>query len=261
MNEASLGAVLDHETAVERVESGAVPEWAQRHFQNFRASVTGKRDGAEFPCFFGKASVEEGRPLYTFVESTTHPDALYDLRDALLEYLDVYEAHGDRVSFAAFFRPPERPLEEAGWHEQFWHVLQFLNVEDPEPWPDDIPTDPDDPYWEFCFGGDPIFPTARAPFYETRQSRYCPVGLEVTFQPRTIFEGITGDTDAGQRARDRIRSRLDEYDDAACPHADLGEWGQEGDREWPQYLLSEDETAAPDTCPMQVTPEVLVEQA
>ncbi|AHG04562.1 hypothetical protein HALDL1_13920 [Halobacterium sp. DL1] len=256
MNEAELGAVLDHDTAVERVESGDLPEWAQRHFENFRASVTGERDGQPFPCFFGKASVEEGRPLYAFVDSTTHPDALFSLRDALLEYLGAFRDHGDRVSFAVFFKPPERPLDEAGWHEQFWHVLQFLHVEDTEPWPEDIPTDPDDPYWEFCFGGEPIFPTARAPFYETRQSRYCPVGLEVTFQPRAIFEGITGDTDAGEQARERIRSRLEEYDDAACPHADLGDWGNEGDREWPQYLLSEDESAAPETCPLQVTPDV-----
>lgn len=253
MNEAELGAVLDHETATERVEAGAVPEWAQRHFRNFTESVTGERDGEPFPCFFGKASVEEGRPLYAFVDSMTHPDALFALRDALLEFLDVYEDHGDRVSFAVFFAPPEESLPEARWHEHFWHVLQFLHVEDPEPWPADIPTDPDDPYWEFCFGGDPIFPTARAPFYDTRQSRKCPVGLEVTFQPRTIFEGITGDTDAGQRARDRIRSRLEAYDDAACPHADLGEWGNEGDREWPQYLLGEDDDQAPETCPLKVT--------
>ena len=253
MNERELGSVLDHDAAVKRAEAGLLPEWAHRHFENFRSSVTGERDGSPFPCFFGKASVEEGRPLYAFVGSTTQPDSLASLRDALLEYLDVYEAHGDRVSFAVFFKPPEASLTEAAWHERFWHVLQYLHVEDPEPWPEDIPTDPDDPYWEFCFGGEPIFPTARAPFYDDRQSRYCPVGLEVTFQPRTIFEGITGDTQAGQNARDEIRSRLEEYDDAACPHADLGEWGQEGDREWPQYLLNEDDAQAPERCPLKVT--------
>jgi len=115
MNEAELGAVLDHDTAVERVESGDLPEWAQRHFENFRASVTGERDGQPFPCFFGKASVEEGRPLYAFVDSTTHPDALFSLRDALLEYLGAFRDHGDRVSFAVFFKPQSaRSTRRAG---------------------------------------------------------------------------------------------------------------------------------------------------
>jgi FPC/CPF motif-containing protein YcgG len=252
MNEDALGALLDQDTTVQRVEAGTLPEWAQRHFRNFYDSLTGRRDDAPFPCFFGKASVEEGRPLYTFVDSTTHPDALFGLRDALAEYLDTYQDHGDRVSLVAFFKSPERMLDEADWHEQFWHILQFLHVEDPEPWPADIPTDPDDPYWEFCFAGEPMFPTARAPFYDERQSRHCPVGLEITFQPRTIFEGITGDTEAGQQARDRIHDRLNDYDDASCPHVDLGVWGREGDREWPQYLLSEDDAQAPETCPLQV---------
>ncbi|WP_233745582.1 YqcI/YcgG family protein, partial [Halobacterium bonnevillei] len=42
-------------------------------------------------------------------------------------YLDVFEAHGDRVSFAVFFKPPAGTLTEAEWHERFWHVLQFLH--------------------------------------------------------------------------------------------------------------------------------------
>ncbi len=246
MNERHLGAVLDHETVTRRAEAGDLPGWAIAHFENFRDSMLGTRNGAPFPCFFGVESMREGRPLYTFVPSLSDREALLGLRDALSEFLSVYEEHGDRVSFAAFFRPAGRELSEAEWHGALWHVLQFLHLHDPEPWPEGIPMDPDEEYWEFCFGGEPIFPTARAPFYERRRSRYCALGLEVTFQPRTIFEGITGDTQSGQQAREVIHERLEAYD-AAGPHPALGNWGE--DHEWPQYLLAEDDSQAPETCP------------
>jgi hypothetical protein len=97
-----------------------------------------------------------------------------------------------------------------------------------------------------------MFPTCRAPFYEERKSRYCPVGLEITFQPRSLFDGITADTEAGQRARETIQARMEEYD-GVCPHADLGDWGVESDREWPQYLFREDPDDSPDECPIVVT--------
>jgi FPC/CPF motif-containing protein YcgG len=186
----------------------------------------------------------------------TDKDALLDLGRTLLEYLDSWREHSDRASLVTFFKPPEGELSEAEYHDALWHVLQFLHVHDPEPWPDAIPTDPDDSRWEFSFGGEPMFPTCRAPFYEARKSRYCPIGLEITFQPRALFENldVTADTAAGKHARDVIQGRLEEYD-GVCPHADLGDWGVEGDREWPQYMLSEDERQAPDACPINVTRE------
>jgi uncharacterized protein len=49
-----------------------------------------------------------------------------------------------------------------------------------------------------------------------------------------------------------IQDRLEGYD-GVCPHADLGDWGVEGDREWPQYMLTADDAQSPDECPMTVT--------
>jgi FPC/CPF motif-containing protein YcgG len=97
-----------------------------------------------------------------------------------------------------------------------------------------------------------MFPTCRAPFYDDRKSRYCPVGLEITFQPRSLFEGVTADTEAGRQAREVIQDRIREYD-GVCPHADLGDWGVEDDREWKQYLFSAADEQAPDECPIRVT--------
>jgi hypothetical protein len=253
MNESGVGSLLDQETLHDLRDADALPAWARAHYDSFREALLGEHDGAPFPCHFGVQSERNGDALYAFVPSPTDPDALLGLRDALLEYLDVFREHADRASLVVMFGPLRPDLGEAEAHELVWHVLQFLHVHDPEPWPADIPTDPEDPYFEFSFGGEPMFPTCRAPFYETYRSRHCPVGLEITFQPRAIFEGITADTAAGERAREHIQERLADYDDVP-PHPMLGDWGVEGDREWVQYLLPEGEDA-PETCPLVATRE------
>lgn len=255
MNEPGHPSLLDQTTVAERVRAGETPGWVRRHFETFTDGLTGERNGSRFPCHFGTNAARRGDLLFAAVPSLTDPGSLFGLRDVLLGYLEVYPDHADRAPLVAFFAPPARSFTEADWHEALWHVLQFLHVNDPEPWPADIPTDPDDARWEFCFGGEPIFPTSRAPFYDERASRYSPVGLEVTFQPRSLFDGLTHDTEAGRRAREVIQGRLAEYD-GVCPHADLGDWGVEGDREWRQYLFSADEAQFPDECPLTVTPEV-----
>ncbi len=258
MNEPGIQVLMDQPTIEARVATGEdgvggdIPDWVQTHFTTFRDSMLGTRNGTPFPCHFGIEVTKKKELLYTAVGSMTDKDALLAFRDTLLEYLSVYPDHADRAPLVCFFKPPETDLSEADYHERLWHILQFLHVHDPEPWPEDIPTEPDDPYWEFCFGGEAIFPTSRAPFYDARKSRYCPIGLEITCQPRAVFEGITADTEAGIQAREIIQRRMAEYD-GVCPHADLGDWGTEGDREWKQYLFSADETQAPQTCPMTVS--------
>ncbi len=251
-----VGELVSQETLEDRVADEACPGWVSDHWHSFREGLLGQRNDSPFPCFFGAESVASGDPLYTAVPSMTDKDALLDLGRVLETYLEMWTDYSDRASLVTFFKPPERPLTEAEYHDALWHILQFLHVHDPEPWPTEIPTEPDDPYWEFCFAGEPMFPTCRAPFYADRKSRYCPIGLEITFQPRGLFEslGVTGDTEAGQHARDVIQDRLSEYD-GVCPHADLGDWGNEGDREWPQYMLSSDDDQAPSVCPITVTRE------
>ena len=254
MNEPGIQSVMDQGTLAERVAAGETPEWVARHWRTFRDALTGEHEGESFPCFFGAESVANGEPLYTAVPSTREKDALLRFRDALLEYLDRYEDRDGRASFVVFFRPEPSVETEADYHEALWHVLKVLHVHDPSPWPDDIPTETDSRFWEFCFDGEPMFPTCRAPFYDDYRSRYCPVGLEITFQPRSLFDGITGDTEAGERAREAIHGNLEAYD-GVCPHANLGDWGAPGDREWHQYMLPEDESQAPDACPVTFTRE------
>lgn len=249
---ATLTRIFEQGEVQKRVKNDALPEWAQLHYQEFRESMFAEfyRD-SPFPCYFGVDTEENGWPLYTFCESMTDEGTLLDLPDVLLEYLEMYEEYSKRASLVIFFKPPEEQLTEEEYNELFWNILQFLHEHDPEPWPDHIPTAPDTSGWEFCFGSEPIFPTCRAPFYEKRKSRLNPHGLEITAQPRKIFQGITGDTKAGQRARQIIRERLKDFDDVP-PHPDLGNWGEKGDREWKQYMRPENNNESHTNCPFEV---------
>lgn len=230
-----------------RIEAGELPDWAVSHYEGFRDSML---DPEEFPCHFGVAAERDGSALYTFCPSATDPAALSRLREALLAYIATFRGHPGRTPCVVFFAPPDRELSEAEWNTRFWGVLQYLHDHDPASWPADIPTDPDHRQWEFCFGGEPIFPTARAPCYEKRRSRYTPHGLEITVQPRDVFSGVTGDTVAGTHAREFIDRRLREYDDVV-PHADIGDWEDDASHEWKQYMLPEGEESH-ERCPIEI---------
>ncbi len=245
----SVTRLFDQERLHDRLDAGTLPDWAVEHYDEFRSAMLGERDGTPFPCYFGVDSEERGWALYTFVPGLDD-ESLDAFRDVLLAYLQTYEHHAPRASLVAFFQHDGAELSEDEWHRQYWDVLQHLHDTDPEPWPEEFPNDPDHHQFEFCFGGVPIFPTARAPSYGRRHSRHNPHGLEVTIQPRAVFDGVTGDTEAGERAREIIQGRLEDYD-AVCPHAHLGEWEDDESHEWTQYMLPDGEEELGE-CPLEI---------
>ena len=141
----------------------------------------------------------------------------------------------------------EQPAET--YKRQFWDLLKDLGGRDPEPWPETVPRDPGHPKWRYCFAGEPVFIVARAPFYEARRSRYTPHGLEITIQPAGVFEGLSGMTDKGQKARSTIRDRLADYD-AIPKHPDSGDYSDPRRYEWKQYMLPETNDESIARCPL-----------
>ena len=63
------------------------------------------------------------------------------------------------------------------------------------------------------------------------------MGFYVTFQPRWVFEGITGDTKAGQAARRVIRKHLRNYDRDRSLPASWATTATRDNREWMQYFI------------------------
>jgi len=225
-----------------------LPEWGPPVLDAFFADLT--RSTSPFPCTFGVEAARRGGLRYAFVEDAADPAALLGLRDALTEYLHGYREVGRLTSFVALFRPNSSPAPLEAYARQFWGVLDFLHRHDPLPWPAKVPTDPDDPAWEFCFHGEPVFVVCNTPAHRLRRSRRS-AGLVMTFQPRWVFEGIEGHTERGRAARAVIRRRLTNYD-AVPPHPSLGDYGDPGNREWMQYFLADVQESPRGGCPLHV---------
>ncbi|HEY2203402.1 MAG TPA: YqcI/YcgG family protein [Pseudonocardia sp.] len=167
----------------------------------------------------------------------------------LCSYLDTYQSMSRDTSLVVFWRPRERVLALEEYHQKFWSVLRFLHERDPEHWPEDVPDDPDDPMWEFSFGGTSIFVVCNTPAHTVRHSRNSP-GFVITFQPRWVFDGLAPETPRGTAARRVIRKRLRAFDGME-PSSALGNYGDPDNREWRQYFLPDRNSDPELGCPFR----------
>ncbi|WP_420897774.1 YqcI/YcgG family protein [Halalkalibacterium halodurans] len=241
-----VGCLLDQEKLADCIGNGELEEWMVRTYYDFRRSLLDVTE--PYPCYFAVEAEKNGLIRYIFAESAYDEKELHRVKNAVYEYIKSYRSIGKRTTLVLFFKPIEGGVSE-DYKKQFWNVINFLNVNDPSVWPPDIPNDPNDPKWEFCFAGEPIFLVCREPFYNDRKSRYTPYGLEITMQPRGTLDDITGDTAKGRKVREVIRERLKKYDKIAS-HPDIGDYGDPDSREWKQYVLPETNEESVMRCPI-----------
>ncbi|MQR85850.1 YqcI/YcgG family protein [Bacillus megaterium] len=234
--------------ANEILESTYVPFWGKDAFQYFQSDILSEEN--PFPCILGVEGFKKDLLRFSFV---TTPYNYQDIRNAALalrEYIDTFKTIGRYTSFVLFFKPEhkERSMEE--YETMFWDTLTFLHQIDQKKWPQDIPKDPKDPLWEFCFHGEPIFVVCNTPAHSLRKSRKSR-GFMITFQPRWVFEGMTGDSKIGKHVQKVVRDRLKTYDEVSA-HPELGWYGQQENREWKQYFLRDDNNYTTGQCPFKL---------
>lgn len=199
-----------------------------------------------FPCIFGVDAVRRETLRCTFVPRDSETPSL---SGALKEFVSLAPGLGKRTSLVAFFEPDDELRTFEAYRRRFWQILQNLHDTDPDPWPGEIPADTEDPSWEFCFSGMPMFVVANTPMHRLRASRYFEY-FAITFQPRFVFDDLAEDSPQGRSSRKIIRARLKSYD-SVPPTPLLGSFGAPGNREWTQYFLGDDNTPDPagNSCP------------
>ena len=232
----SSGGLWTKSDLEDAIERGELTDWKETRYETFHGTMTD--EDAPYPCYFAVEAEEDGLFRYVFSGNPVENEAREQLATALETYLNSYDSIGDISSLVVLFEPPADEQPPETYKNQFWNLLEYLGEHDPEPWPETVPTDPDHPKWRYCFAGEPMFLVARAPFYRARRSRYTPHGLEITIQPAGVFEGLSGMSDEGQRARSTIRDRLAGYDEIPR-HPDSGDYSDPRKREWKQYMLPE----------------------
>lgn len=222
-----------------------LPDWFLESQAAFREQVL---DPA-YPCYFGTAAEKAGDLYYTYVD-----DDPAGLLGNLVEFARLTEASpGRRLTLATFFPPAPPGTPHREYRQRVWRALQRLLDADPWAWPESEPADPEHPLWELSLGGNPYFVFAAAPSYRRRRSRNLGPSLVLLFQPRSAFFGIETDRPAGQRARQKIRSRLEAWDGVAA-HADLRDYGDPEGREWKQIFLPDDDAPVRGRCPLNLGP-------
>lgn len=220
-------------------------------FHRFCSDVRAEGTSAAFPCYFAVRALARDQLRYCFLAGEADED-MDMLAASLRAYLSEAPAIGSMTSLVVFVatdtRRP-RPLNE--YRARFWDVLAALHQRDVADWPDHVPPDPEDPSWEFCFAGTPLFVVCNTPGHHARRSRYAQL-MTLTFQPRWVFKGIEGGTTSGDAARRTIRQRLRAYDDIP-PSPELHDYGADGNREWTQYFLDDRNHPVPyqASCPLR----------
>jgi uncharacterized protein len=237
----ALGVVLRPDQIA---HAAGLPEWCTHAYREVRESLLSPQ--RPFPCTFAVEAMEKSHLRFVFLGDPSQPEVLQQLVRALGTYALTYRQIARFTSLIAIFaRVGTRPIDE--YRQLFWHVLQSLHDHDPFPWPGWIPSQTDDPLWEFSFWGEPWFVVCTTPAHARRRSRFSSY-FTITFQPREVFLGLDARTPAGDAARKTIRERLRAYDEVA-PSPRLGAYGDARHREWLQYFLPDQDDEDSERCP------------
>ena len=134
------------------------------------------------------------------------------------------------------------------YRKQFWDILQYLHEVDEVEWPVGSPRDPEHYLWDFHFHGEPIFAFSNAPAYKQRKTRDLGNSMVLGFQPRKIFEGLKGTEKGGIMSREKVRERVEEWDQLP-KHPDISHFGDPTHNEWKQFFIGDDSEPIVGKCP------------
>ncbi len=243
------------ELAAEHVQNTS--HWTFKTIEHFRAILA----NPEFPCLFGRKAVGAKTCHIVFARAEHMAD---DMARGLTEYVRTIEPipRKQRIGtpLLVFIETvPGGSLDEQ--QALAWKVLQGVHARDPQPWPQDVPGDPHDNQWSFCFAGMPLFINMNFPAHRLMKSRNLGDSMVFVINPRESFEEVaSAQTESGQRIRARIRERVSHYNDGVVPDS-LGYFGEDDNFEWKQYQLQEQGSLNPSRCPFHAhkAPDTLIE--
>jgi len=224
---------------------GQVPRWWHDAYDQLHDTLASS--ATKFPCIYAIRAQRHNTLRFVFLDDSESDASIAAFGEALSEYVKVCRSLTPHTAFLAFFGPDREAMTLEEHHSEFWRVLQRLHELDPRPWPEQIPIDPAEPLWEFCFDGEPMFVLGSGPVHVTRRSRYSPVRA-ISFQPRFMFDELIATPVLLSRARKIIRDRVLEMDGLPV-HPMIQMYHEDGNREWRQYVVPEDNSPIEGSCP------------
>lgn len=228
----------------EMIDPDKIPKWLIKEYQQFHQTVTDKT----FPCYFGMTAEKNNELRYSYLQR----DDWSHLPQTIEAFLALFDTPQlTRHGFFLFVEPEQEEKSIEYYRAYFWEILQYLHNQDNKPWPRDYPLDPDHHLWAFSFAGEPFFVFGNAPAYKQRKTRDLGNSLVLGFQPRRIFEGLEGTSEGGLMSREKVRQRVEKWDNLP-KHPNISHYGDPEHREWKQYFIGDDSKPIEGTCPFHV---------
>lgn len=226
-----------------------MPEWHVAQLRLFEAAVADRH----YPCNFATDALVN-RDLWTGYAASIDPRLQStELAAAARDFIDGSAERMQKRPCLTFFLPPEggvfNDLEAS--RERFWQLLQSIHELDTRPWPADVPADPENPDFMFCFHGDKMFVFASTPAYRFRRSRNLCDGFAMVFVLERSFKGINRGTPEGDRAHRLIRARCGRWDDVPA-HPEFA--SDKGGLGWKSYFVPDDDSPVLGRCPLRIRP-------
>jgi len=218
--------------------------WKKDACRRFAAKMTDRE--TRFPCIPATRAFALGHLRYGFAPSPWDDSAGPELAQIIAEYGRTARAFGDYSSLVVFFEAEENVREVLAYENAFWNLLNQVSRLDRTPWPEDIPEDPEQALWEFCYDGERYFVYCGTPAHTSRQSRSFPYFM-LALTPRWVLDQWNAYPEKAAKIAPRIRARLAAYDTAPA-HPELKPYGSQGNLEYKQYFLRDDDTS-PAGCP------------
>jgi FPC/CPF motif-containing protein YcgG len=225
--------------------------WKKDAFEKFEEKIADNQK--LYPCIPATLGHQLNRFRYGFVSSPYEASSSEELACLLEDYSKCFRKTGQYTSLIIFYEPSleiskNRSVEL--YQQLFWGQLNQISELDRVEWPSHIPTDPDNPLWEFCFHGEQYFIYCATPSHKNRMSRHFPYFM-LAITPRSVLEEFYSAPTHAEKIKAKIRKRLEDYDSLLI-HPDLNTYGQEDNFEWKQYFLPDDDTS-PLKCPFNHT--------
>ena len=215
--------------------------WERAMMQEFEMKMSDKK--RPFPCIPATIGFSMNHLRYGFIGDPTEDKTTEELSDILKEFTLQSKAYGKYTSLIVFYHFSDEFIHSAKvnhYEQLFWEKLSKLSAVDEMDWVGDIPQDPEDPLWEFCFHGEKYFMYCATPSHQFRQSRnFKTMMLAIT--PRWVLKEFNKKESFANNIKSQIRKRITDYDTIDI-HPDLNTYGAEENLEWRQYFLRDDET-------------------
>ena len=217
-------------------------DWERKTLEKFSAKM--KEKEKPFPCIPATIGFNQNQLVYSFIGDPRQESAAEELADVLGSYTKISREIGNYTSLIVFYETPEdmkKSYSVEDYEQLFWENLSRLRILDSFDWPKEIPQDPHDPLWEFCYGREKYFIYCATPAHKDRQSRHFD-GMMLAITPRWVLQEFNKKPKGAAFTQEKIRKRLAEYDTAPI-HPDLNSYGAEDNFEWRQYFLRDDDTS------------------